>query len=113
MNIPEISFVTIATTAKGVKELVDAASGKTPRLHGLSVVATTAGTMKLESGSSVGSTDLGLIGAAIPMAANGHFRMPFVKVVEGSVPGTSGKNLQVSSTASALTGWAFVSSSSY
>ncbi len=112
MNIPEITFVTIGTTAKGIKELVDAVSGKTPRLHGLSVVATTVCTMKLASGSTAGSTSP-LIGAAIPMAANGHFRMSFVKVIEGSVPGTSAKNLQISSTASALTGWAFVSSSSY
>lgn len=113
MNIPEISYVAIGTTAKGVKELVAAASGKTPRLHGLLVVAATTCTVKLESGSSVGSTDLAIVGGAIPLAAKAYLNVAFEKTIEGSVAGTSAKHLQISSTASALAGWAFVSSSSY
>ena|GEM_PF-4215940 len=113
MNIPEITHVAIGTTATGAKELVAATSGKTPRLHGLFVGATTGCTVKIESGSSVGSTDLAGVGNAIPVAANGQINLPFVPQVEGAVPGTVAKNLQISSTGSALSGWAMLSSSTY
>jgi hypothetical protein len=113
MNIPEFTFTAIATTATGAQELVAAAAGKTPRLHGLLVAAAGACTVKIESGSSVGSTDLSLIGGAIPVAANAYVHVPFERTAEGGAPGTVAKNLQISSTASGLSGWAHVSSSSY
>lgn len=113
MNIPEFTYVSISTTAGGAKELIAAATGKTPRLHGLYIGAAAGCTIKLESGSSVGSTDLASVAGAVPVAANAHLRIPFVSQVEAAVPGTAAKNLQVSSTASALAGWAFVSSSTY
>jgi len=114
MDIPlEFSQVVINTTAGGVREILASATGKTARIHALHIGATGAGTVKLESGSSVGSTDLAAVAGAVPIAANAHLSIPFERTVEGSFAGTAAKNIQISSTAAGLKGWATVSSSTY
>ncbi len=113
-NIPPITFIAVNTTSAGGKEIVDAVSGKTPRLHGLHVATSSTGSIRIASGSSLGSTDTVLIGAAVPIAGVGQLNMPYRATVEGALPGTVSKNLQISSTAAiTLAGYAWVSSSTY
>ena len=106
MEIPlEFSYVAISTTAGGTQELVAAAAGKTPRLHGVVVGTTAACAITFSSTAAVAGP--------LPIAARVGLSIPFVPQVEGSLPGTLAKNLSISSTASVLSGWAFVSSSTY
>lgn len=114
MDIPlSFTHVVIATTAGGAQELVAAVAGKTARIHSLYVGSTAAATLIIESGSTVGSTDLVAVAGPVPFGSGQRSVVPFVKTVEGSIPGTVAHNIQVSSAAGTLAGWATVSISTY
>lgn len=106
MEIP-LSFaqVTITTTAGGTKELVAAAAGKTPRVHGMVVSSSTVANLTI---ASTGTTV-----ALLPVLASSPLVVPFERTIEGALKGTLAKNLEISSTSAILGGYAIVSSSTY
>lgn len=105
------SRVSISTSAGGTGELIAASGTLVNRLHGLYVSPSTDALLKIESGSSVGSTDVASLAGDIALVSRTPFTMPFIKVREGVLSSAAGKNLQVTSTAGTLGGWATVSQS--
>lgn len=96
-----------SSAAGGVHVIRAAVAGQVLRLHGFGLTASTAAAKVLVQTSSGASPTI--IAQKIGLAVDSLAVMPFVIQKDGALAGLKGKNLEILSTETTVTGYAIVS----
>ncbi len=95
-----------SSAANAVHVIRVAVAGEVLRLHGFGFTGAAAGTVLVQSSSGASPT---VIVQKLGIGASTVEGMPFAIQKDGAIEGVTGKNLEILSTGTTVTGWAIVS----